>query len=70
VTVEHLVFGRTDYAAPLAFVTRVHAASTPTLDDLEVGTDWLELVVIPAAAIIWVLRDGAPAAPDTQEQLA
>jgi hypothetical protein len=57
----HLVFGRTDYAQPLAFVTTVDVASTPTLDDLDVGTDWLELVAIPADAIIWILRDGTPA---------
>jgi hypothetical protein len=57
---EHLVFGRTDYAEPLAFVTTVDVAGTPTLDDLHVGTGWLELVAVPADAVSWILRDGAP----------
>ncbi|HEX6256499.1 MAG TPA: hypothetical protein VFZ70_11900 [Euzebyales bacterium] len=67
---EHLVFGRTEYAEPLAFVTTVDAASTPALEDLDVGTDWLELVVIPADAIIWILRDGAPAPRRERERVA
>lgn len=57
---QHLIFGRTEYAEPLALVTTVDAGSTPTLDDLDVGTDWLELVVVPEEAAIWVLRDGEP----------
>lgn len=55
---EYLVFGRTDYAQPLALVASVESDSTPTLDDLDVGTDWLELVVVPEHEAIWILRDG------------
>lgn len=57
---QHLIFGRTEYAEPLALVTAVDTAATPTLDDLDVGTGWLELVVVPEAAAIWMLRDGEP----------
>ena len=63
---EYLVFGRTDYAEPLSAVTTVEAASTPTVDDLGIGTDWLELVVIPADEIIWILRDGEPVERETR----
>lgn len=57
---QHLIFGRIEYAEPLALVTTVEADTTPALDDLDVGTDWLELVVVPEQAAIWVLRDGEP----------
>ena len=55
---EYLVFGRTEYAEPLALVTTVETASTPTVDALGVGSDWLELVLVPADEILWILRDG------------
>ncbi len=55
---EYLVFGRTEYAEPLALVTTVETASTPTVDALGVGRDWLELVLVPADEILWILRDG------------
>ena len=55
---EFLVFGRTEYAQPLGLVTTIEAATQPALDDLDVGTDWLELVAVPADEIIWILRDG------------
>jgi hypothetical protein len=58
---EHLILGRTHYAEPLELVTTVDAQGTPGVDDLDVGTDWLELVAIPTDAVIWVLRDGEPA---------
>jgi len=61
---DYLVFGRTEYAEPLALVTIVEAAPTPTVDDLGVGGDWLELVLVPADEIIWILRDGEPAGGD------
>jgi len=56
---EYLVFGRTAYAEPLALVTTVEASS-PTVAELGVGDDWLELVAIPADEVIWILRDGEP----------
>jgi hypothetical protein len=56
---RYLVFGRTEYAAPLALVTTVESAAVPTLDDLDVGADWLELVVVPTDELIWIVRDGA-----------
>jgi len=55
----YMVFGRTAYAEPLALVTTVDASS-PTVDELGVGDDWLELVAIPADEVIWILRDGEP----------
>lgn len=58
---EHLVLGRTHYAEPLELVTTVDVPGTPVLEELGIGTDWLELVAIPTAAVIWVLRDGEPA---------
>ena len=61
---EYLVFGRTEYAEPLALVTTVEAASTPTVDYLGIGGDWLELTLVPADEIIWILRDGVPVGGD------
>jgi hypothetical protein len=55
---EYLIFGRTEYAEPLALVTTVEADSAPTLDELDAGTDWLELVAVPRDAVIWIERDG------------
>lgn len=55
---EYLIFGRTEYAEPLALVTTVEADRTPTRDDVEAGTDWLELVAVPRDAVIWIQRDG------------
>jgi hypothetical protein len=53
-----LVFGRTAYAEPLALVSTVEAAASPAIDDLGIGNEWLELVLVPADKAIWVLRDG------------
>jgi hypothetical protein len=53
-----LVFGRTEYAQPLALVSTVEAGVTPAVDDLGIGSEWLELVLVPADKAIWVLRDG------------
>jgi hypothetical protein len=53
-----MVFGRTRYADPLEWLTTVDADAVPGLDDLDIGDDWLELVVVPASAAIWILRDG------------
>jgi hypothetical protein len=61
---EYLVFGRAEYAEPLGLVTTVEAASTPSVDDLGLGSDWLELVLVPADEIIWILRDGDPVRVD------
>lgn len=55
---EFMVFGRTEYAEPLALVTTVRSATTPGLRELDAGTGWLELVVVPVDAVIWILRDG------------
>ncbi|CAN5875724.1 hypothetical protein BH23ACT10_BH23ACT10_34980 [soil metagenome] len=55
---EFMVFGRTEYAEPLALVTTVQAETSPGIADLDVGDDWLELVLVPADAVIWILRDG------------
>lgn len=54
----YLVFGRTEYAQPLALVSTVDAAAPPAIDDLNIDGGWLELVLVPEDAPIWVLRDG------------
>jgi hypothetical protein len=54
----YLVFGRTEYAEPLALVSTVEASTPPAIDDLDIGSEWLELVLVPAEKAIWVLRDG------------
>ena len=54
----YLVFGRTEYAQPLALVSTVDADMPPRLDDLGVGTDWLELALVPSDDVIWIVRDG------------
>jgi hypothetical protein len=53
-----MVFGRTRYVDPLGLVATVDADVAPGPDDLDIGDGWLELVVVPAAAAIWILRDG------------
>lgn len=54
----YMVFGRTEYAQPLALLSTVEADAPPQVDDLDVGEDWLELVLVPSDDVIWVLRDG------------
>jgi len=54
----YLVFGRTEYAQPLALVSTVDVDMPPRLDDLGVGTDWLELALVPSDDVIWIVRDG------------
>ena len=56
---RYLVFGRHEYAEPLELVGEVEADGTPTVEETGVGSDWLELVVIPEADCIWVLREAA-----------
>jgi hypothetical protein len=54
----YLVFGRTDYAEPLALLTTVESDDPPDRSDLDVGDDWLELVAVPEPEAIWIIRDG------------
>jgi hypothetical protein len=53
----YLVFGRTQYAEPLALLTTVESTDPPTRQDLDVDDDWLELVVVPETEAIWVVRN-------------
>jgi hypothetical protein len=53
----YLVFGRTRYAEPLALLTSVESDAPPDRHDLDDGNDWLELVAVPEAEAIWVIRD-------------
>ncbi len=55
---QYLVFGRTAYAEPLGLLTTVQADTVPMLDDLDVGAAWLELVLVPADEIVWIVRNG------------
>lgn len=52
-----LVFARREYAEPLALETEVQAEEPPTLEALELGDGWLEVMAIPADAAVWILRD-------------
>jgi hypothetical protein len=54
----YLVFGRTEYAEPLALVSTVEATAPPAIEELDIGNEWLELVLVPADKAIWVLRGG------------
>ena len=54
---RYLVFGRHEYEKPLVQVGEVDADAQPTLDQVGLGDDWLELVAIPVPSMIWVLRD-------------
>jgi hypothetical protein len=54
----YLVFGRTDYAEPLALLTTMESDAAPARHDLDVGDGWLELVAVPETEAIWVVRDG------------
>ncbi|WP_370324229.1 hypothetical protein [Euzebya sp.] len=54
----YLVFARRDYPDPLELVDEVTADRTPTRDEVGGDEDWLELVVAPADAVIWIQRDG------------
>lgn len=53
----YMVFARREYAEPLALVRTIDADAPPALHDLDVADDWLELVLVPQAAAIWVIRD-------------
>ena len=52
-----MVFGRREFAEPLALVQTLETDPAPALSDLDVGEDWLELVLVPQSAAIWVIRD-------------
>jgi hypothetical protein len=57
-----MVFARREYAEPLALVQTIETDAPPALSDLDVGDDWLELVLVPQTAAIWVIRDARLAA--------
>lgn len=50
------IFGRKEYAQPLAFVETVTVAAgeTPPLPDGD-GDDWLEVIAFPASAVVQVI---------------
>ena len=55
---ELLVFGRTEYAEPLA------ARATAALGDDVLAAnpaEWVELVTFPLSAVHWIIRDGEDA---------
>lgn len=58
------VYARTQYADPLEHLGDVDAADPAELSvDQATGGpgddgDWLEVAVIPADAVVWVIRDG------------
>lgn len=56
---RHHVYTRRDYDQPLAELDRVESDEVPDVTTA-VGDDhdWLEVAVIPASAIVWVVRDG------------
>ena len=54
------LFTRSDYAEPLQRHTTFQFDGLPALEDLPVdrADDWLEVVVVPADEVTWVLRGG------------
>jgi hypothetical protein len=54
----YMVFGRREYAEPLAHLRDIDADSPPALDALDIGDGWLEVSLVPGDAAIWVLHDG------------
>lgn len=62
------LFARTGWAEPLTRIDSIEAADAPGLDGFaRGGDDWLEAVVIPEAAMTWVLKDGDLVAPAAEE---
>jgi hypothetical protein len=56
---RYLVFARTEYAEPLTHRGEVEAADGDEGAELALerhGRDWVELVLVPEAAIRWILR--------------
>ncbi len=54
------VYARTEYAEPLEHLRDVEADDPAALsvEDATGGGDWLEVAVIPADRVVWVIRDG------------
>jgi hypothetical protein len=56
---RYLVFGRKDYAQPLRQQGLLEAHDGPLAQELALrhyGREWVELVLIPEAAVRWVFR--------------
>jgi hypothetical protein len=67
------LYTRTDYDDPLERQATFDADQVPGLDDLPVDRsgDWLEVVLVPDDAVIWVLRDAELVTePETPEVVA
>jgi hypothetical protein len=67
------LYTRNDYADPLERQATFEADEAPALEDLPVdrSDDWLEVVLVPDDAMIWVLRDAdLVTEPQTPEVLA
>lgn len=53
------LFARHEYAEPLELVVTFEHDGTPTLDDLpDRDAAWLEVAIIAADDVTWILRDG------------
>lgn len=57
---RYLIYGRTEYPEPLEQVGEIDWDGVGSAAEAGVGTDWLELVLIPAEDVVWLQRDGAP----------
>jgi 1,2-phenylacetyl-CoA epoxidase PaaB subunit len=58
---RYLVFGRSEYAQPLRQQGEVEAGDDEEAGGLAIegfGRDWVELTLLPAASIRWVLEPG------------
>lgn len=57
---DWLVFGRTEYAEPLRQqgTLAAVAAEAPALAQREYGDAWVELTLVPQAAVRWIFRPG------------
>lgn len=58
--VGYLVFARKEYAEPLRHLGR-WMGERPGLEEVvrTWGGDWIEVVLVPEAAVRWVIRDQA-----------
>ncbi|MBY5163238.1 hypothetical protein [Salsipaludibacter albus] len=54
------VYARTEFAEPLEHLRDVDADDPADLsvEDATGGGDWLEVAVVPADRLVWVIRDG------------
>lgn len=56
---RYMAFARSSYEEPLAYRGELEAEDPPTAQQLafdRFGIDWVELSLVPEAAVRWILR--------------